>query len=108
MAVAVGQTGFNIAVVRPEDSEYLKQYKPYIRSISNENETIFLVALKNDKGVWTKYFAILRVNDSIGTTRDQKLSELKGFIQEVYNVHFAKELHNGYTIGEVVLYKGTL
>lgn len=96
-------------IVSADKSEYLRLYKPYIRSERGiDSETIILVVLKNPDGTWSKYFAALRIANSFGITREHKLDALKGFLGELYNVHFVKEIESGYTLGEIVLYKGTL
>lgn len=109
LSMSTGMTCIDFNVVPPDKSEYLKLYKPYIRvSSENEDESIFLVVLKNADGDWSKYFAALKVADSGKIGRVNTLLELKAFIRELYNVHFSQELKSGYEIGEIILYKGRI
>lgn len=102
------QLSIKINVVPYENSEYLRLYKPCIRtSGGGTTESVFLVVLKNADGGWSKYFAALRLTDNT-LSRKQKIEELIAFITDLYNVHFAKEIKQGYTVGEVILYQGTL
>ena len=82
-------------------SEYAKKFNPYFY-VYPTNSVFIFVPLKTSTGRWSKYHGTLKM----GQDRKNKKGMLEEFLNDYMPKVFAKELKQGYTITEPLLYHG--
>lgn len=96
-------------IVRFEESEYLKEYRPYFDTrakYGRDADTLLLFQLKTPTGKWSKKWATLRFNSEHNVKN--KVEQIEAYKERLENEVYKQEIKKGYSIGEIILYSGAI
>ena len=100
-----------LKVVTRAESEYFKEFNPYYDTRTRHGrpaDTILLFVFRSPTGRWSKYQATLRFHGERNVSSAEKMRRMQEYIGELRTKTFKSEFAKGYTIGEIILYSGTL